>query len=45
MVVLYTDGGCSPNPGPGAWAFILKDGDEKREAAGARGKPPIIEWK
>ena len=34
MVVLYTDGGCSPNPGPGAWAFILKDGDEKREGSG-----------
>src|SRR5262245_58635166 len=23
-VELYTDGGCSGNPGPGGWAFILK---------------------
>ena len=22
-VVLYTDGGCSGNPGPGGWAYIL----------------------
>jgi len=22
-VIIYTDGGCSPNPGPGAWAAIL----------------------
>ncbi len=23
-VILYTDGGCSGNPGPGGWAFILR---------------------
>lgn len=23
-IELFTDGGCSPNPGPGAWAFILR---------------------
>ncbi len=23
-VILFTDGGCSGNPGPGGWAFILK---------------------
>lgn len=23
-VILYTDGACSGNPGPGGWAFILK---------------------
>ncbi len=23
-VALYTDGGCSGNPGPGGWAFILR---------------------
>lgn len=36
-VHLFTDGGCSGNPGPGGWAFILrhlKTGKEK-EAAGA----------
>ena len=24
LVELYTDGGCSGNPGPGGWAFILR---------------------
>src|SRR6266571_1039283 len=24
QVELYTDGGCSGNPGPGGWAFILR---------------------
>ena len=23
-VIIYTDGGCSGNPGPGGWAFILR---------------------
>ena len=22
--VLHTDGGCSPNPGPGGWAYVLE---------------------
>lgn len=25
QVQLFTDGGCSGNPGPGGWAFILRD--------------------
>lgn len=25
-IVIYTDGGCSGNPGPGGWAFVLRDG-------------------
>lgn len=24
-VILYTDGACSGNPGPGGWAYILRD--------------------
>ncbi len=34
---LYTDGGCSPNPGPGGWAFILRVDGQKDglEHAGA----------
>ena len=24
QVELFTDGGCSGNPGPGGWAFILR---------------------
>jgi ribonuclease HI len=30
---IYTDGGCSGNPGPGAWAYILIRGEgESRDA-------------
>lgn len=25
-VAIYTDGGCFPNPGPGAWAFYVDNG-------------------
>lgn len=25
-ITIYTDGGCSPNPGPGGWAAILQYG-------------------
>lgn len=34
---LYTDGACSGNPGPGGWAYILRDAEsgEEREASGA----------
>ena len=31
---IYTDGGCSGNPGPGAWAYIMLDGDSRREDSG-----------
>ena len=33
-VVIYTDGGCAPNPGPGGWAAILLLGDHKKEFKG-----------
>ncbi len=25
-VIIYTDGGCSGNPGPGGWAFVIRLG-------------------
>lgn len=28
-VVIYTDGGCSGNPGPGGWAYVWNDGAEE----------------
>jgi len=36
-VELYTDGACSGNPGPGGWAFILRDArtGKEREESGA----------
>ncbi len=36
-VVLYTDGACSGNPGPGGWAFVLRhpaSGKEIEQAGG-----------
>jgi ribonuclease HI len=34
-VTIYTDGGCSPNPGNGGWAAILKQGERVKEIYGA----------
>ena len=30
-VVLFTDGGCSGNPGPGGWAFLLRHPESGKE--------------
>ncbi len=32
--IIYTDGGASPNPGPGGWAAILRYGDREKEIMG-----------
>ncbi|MBN2477257.1 MAG: ribonuclease HI [Pirellulales bacterium] len=36
-VVLFTDGGCSGNPGPGGWAYVLRHpaSGKELEASGA----------
>lgn len=33
-VVIYTDGACSGNPGPGGWAALLIYGPHRRELSG-----------
>ena len=33
-VIIYTDGACSGNPGPGGWGSILMYGDNKKELSG-----------
>ncbi len=33
-VVIYTDGACSGNPGPGGWGATMKFGGERREIRG-----------
>ena len=33
-VIIYTDGACSGNPGPGGWGAILMYGDYKKELSG-----------
>lgn len=37
-VELYTDGACSGNPGPGGWAFILRDLKTGKELTGSGGE-------
>ena len=32
QVHVYTDGGCSPNPGPGGWAVVVESGGTLRIA-------------
>lgn len=33
-VVIYTDGGCDPNPGVGGWGAVLLFGDHRKELSG-----------
>ena len=33
-VLIYTDGACSGNPGPGGWAAILEFGPHRKEISG-----------
>jgi ribonuclease HI len=34
VVAIFTDGACSPNPGPGGWGAILRYGRHRREIYG-----------
>lgn len=34
QVIIYTDGACSRNPGPGGWGAILQFGPHAREISG-----------
>ena len=38
VVVIYTDGACSGNPGPGGWGAVLSWGGEERTLAGGETK-------
>jgi ribonuclease HI len=33
--IVYTDGGCSGNPGPGAWAYVMSGPEGRRSGSGA----------
>ncbi len=39
LVHLFTDGGCSGNPGPGGWAFILRHPSSGKEIERSGGEP------
>jgi ribonuclease HI len=34
LVVIYTDGACDPNPGPGGWAALLRFNHHEKELTG-----------
>ena len=34
-VLIYTDGACDPNPGPGGWGAILRSGSHEKQLKGA----------
>ena len=34
VVVIHTDGGCRPNPGPGGWGAVLRQRQHVREMCG-----------
>ncbi|NLF79761.1 MAG: ribonuclease HI [Clostridia bacterium] len=36
-VIIYTDGACSGNPGPGGWGAVLLYGEQSRELSGSVG--------
>ena len=38
-VVLFTDGACSGNPGPGGWAYILRHPESGRESVASGAEP------
>ena len=38
-VQLFTDGGCSGNPGPGGWAFLLRHPATKKKLEDSGGEP------
>ena len=42
-VLIYTDGACKGNPGPGGWGVVLKQGHRTKELYG--GEPEaLIVW-
>jgi ribonuclease HI len=44
-VAIYTDGGCSGNPGPGGWAYVIIEEDPKKtdqDRDGPGGSPRIL---
>ena len=38
-VVIYTDGACSGNPGPGGWGAVLRYGGHEKEMYGGEAAP------
>jgi len=44
-VVVYTDGACSGNPGPGGWGAILLYNDTRKELSGGETLTTNTGWR
>ena len=43
-IIIYTDGACSGNPGPGGWGAVLIYIDNEKYLSGSDKIPLIIKW-
>jgi ribonuclease HI len=43
-VIVYTDGGCRGNPGPGGWGAVLKFGEHEKEIYGYEAETTNNAW-
>ena len=44
QVIIYTDGACRGNPGPGGWGVLIKFDGVEKEIFGGQIDTPIIKW-
>ena len=45
MIHIYTDGGCSGNPGPGGWGYVIMRNEEGGRRNGEEGNSVLLEEK
>lgn len=43
-VIIYTDGACSGNPGPGGWGAILSYNGVEKELSGGESRRRTTAW-
>ena len=43
-IVVYTDGACKGNPGPGGWGALLRFGGQQKELFGGEKLTPTTAW-
>ena len=43
-IIVYTDGGCSGNPGPGGWGIVVIANGEARQLSGGEKTQQTTEW-
>lgn len=43
-IQIYTDGSCLGNPGPGGWAYIIRDGGTRQKGTARNARRPTTVW-